>query len=76
MPRYADRRNGWELSMPAWIMDNLAPAPPIDLLRRFRRIWGTAARPVIGIDLRQDRRLLDTAYDQDTGVTVRFDRES
>ncbi len=76
MPRHADGRNGWELSMPALIMDNFSPAPPIDLLRRFRRIWRAAARPVIRIELRKKPRLLDTAYDEDTGVTARFDRES
>ena len=57
---------------PGSTVGNFAHAAAIDLLRSFRRILGADARLVIGIDLRKDPRLLETAYDDAAGVTARF----
>lgn len=46
----------------------------LDLLRRFRDVLGDGARLVIGIDMRKDPRLLETAYDDSAGVTAMFNR--
>ncbi len=59
---------------PGSTLGNFAHPAAIDLLRLFRRILGADARLVIGIDIRKDPRLLETAYDDDAGVTARFNR--
>lgn len=57
---------------PGSTIGNFAPAAAIDLLRSFRRTLGSGARLVMGIDIRKNVRLLETAYDDAAGVTARF----
>ncbi len=57
---------------PGSTIGNFAHSAAVDLLRSFRRTLGSGARLVIGIDLRKNVRLLETAYDDAAGVTARF----
>jgi L-histidine N-alpha-methyltransferase len=57
---------------PGSTIGNFAHAAAVDLLRSLRRTLGSDARLVIGVDLRKNCRLLETAYDDAAGVTARF----
>jgi L-histidine Nalpha-methyltransferase len=57
---------------PGSTIGNLNHAGAVDLLRAFRVTLGADARLVIGIDTRKNPRLLETAYDDSTGVTAAF----
>ncbi|WP_332811865.1 L-histidine N(alpha)-methyltransferase [Sphingomonas sp.] len=57
---------------PGSTIGNFAPRQAIDLLRSFAATLGEDARLVIGIDLRKNPRLIETAYDDAGGVTAAF----
>ena len=57
---------------PGSTIGNLGHAAAVDLLRAFAETLGADARLVIGIDLRKNPRLLETAYDDAAGVTAAF----
>jgi dimethylhistidine N-methyltransferase len=57
---------------PGSTIGNFAPAASVDLLRSFRRTLGEGAWLVIGIDIRKNVAVLETAYDDAAGVTARF----
>jgi dimethylhistidine N-methyltransferase len=57
---------------PGSTIGNFAPGQAVDLLRSFAATLGEDARLVIGIDLRKNPRLVETAYDDAAGVTAAF----
>ncbi len=57
---------------PGSTIGNNNPAAAVDLLRSFRETLGNGASLVIGIDTRKNARLLETAYDDSSGVTAAF----
>jgi uncharacterized SAM-dependent methyltransferase len=57
---------------PGSTIGNLAPRAAVDLLRAFAATLGAGARLVIGIDLKKNPRLIETAYDDAAGVTAAF----
>ena len=59
---------------PGSTIGNFDHRSAVDLLRRFRKTLGEGAHLVIGIDMRKDPRLLETAYDDQAGVTAAFNR--
>ncbi|TFI57071.1 L-histidine N(alpha)-methyltransferase [Sphingomonas parva] len=57
---------------PGSTIGNLSHAAAVDLLRALAATLGAGACLVIGIDTRKNPRLLETAYDDDAGVTAAF----
>ena len=57
---------------PGSTIGNFEPAEAEDLLRRFGRILGQGAHMIVGVDLVKDPATLETAYDDDAGVTAAF----
>lgn len=59
---------------PGSTIGNFDHCSAVDLLRSFRTTLGKGSHLVIGIDMRKDPRLLETAYDDEAGVTAAFNR--
>ncbi len=57
---------------PGSTIGNLAPAPAVDLLRRFAALLGAGSWLLIGFDLAKDVAVLEAAYDDAAGVTADF----
>jgi L-histidine N-alpha-methyltransferase len=57
---------------PGSTIGNLTPAAAVDLLRAFRATLGPDSALVIGVDLRKDAAVLESAYDDAGGVTAAF----
>ena len=57
---------------PGSTLGNLGPAAAVDLLRAFGDTLGESAWLVIGLDLRKDAVILETAYNDASGVTAAF----
>jgi len=57
---------------PGSTIGNFAPEDAVVLLRNVRELAGTGGRLLIGVDLKKDRRTLESAYDDSAGVTARF----
>ncbi|HVN36678.1 MAG TPA: L-histidine N(alpha)-methyltransferase [Myxococcota bacterium] len=61
----------------AWLGSNIGNfdrAEAADFLRHVREAMRARDRLLVGIDLRKDRRTLERAYDDASGVTARFNR--
>jgi L-histidine Nalpha-methyltransferase len=61
----------------AWLGSNIGNfdrAEASDFLRHVRDAMRARDRLLVGIDLRKDRRTLERAYDDGSGVTARFNR--
>jgi len=59
----------------AWLgstIGNFAPAEAATFLGRVRGAMSPSDRCLVGIDLRKDRAVLESAYDDEAGVTARF----
>ncbi len=59
----------------AWLgstIGNLSPEEAATFLRRVRCAMSAQDRLLVGIDLRKDREVLESAYDDSAGVTARF----
>jgi dimethylhistidine N-methyltransferase len=59
----------------AWLgsnIGNLERSEAAAFLGRLRRLLAPGDRILVGIDLRKDRAVLEAAYDDDRGVTARF----
>lgn len=59
---------------PGSTIGNMEPGAAVDLLRAMRRLLGTDAMLLIGMDQIKDRDRLITAYDDAAGVTAAFNR--
>jgi L-histidine Nalpha-methyltransferase len=57
---------------PGSTIGNFVPQSATDLLRHFRKILGTGAKLLIGMDRVKSVRRLIAAYDDPEGVTARF----
>ena len=57
---------------PGSTIGNFVPHSATDLLRHFRKILGTGAKLLIGMDRVKDVERLITAYDDPEGVTAEF----
>ena len=57
---------------PGSTIGNFTPEDAVALLRNVRGLAGTGGRLLIGVDLKKDRRTLESAYDDAAGVTARF----
>ncbi len=57
---------------PGSTLGNFEPHEASAFLRSARGILGNGARMVIGVDLEKDERVLYKAYNDDAGVTARF----
>ena len=57
---------------PGSTIGNFEPAEAEALLRRFGRILGQGAHMIVGIDLVKDSATLESAYDDEAGVTAAF----
>ena len=69
------RRETGRPKLIAWLgstIGNISRDEAADFLRRVRRAMGPQDRLLIGIDLRKDRKVLESAYDDRSGVTARF----
>lgn len=51
---------------------NMVPRTAVDLLREMRATLGPDALLLIGMDLIKDQAVLEAAYDDEAGVTARF----
>ncbi len=57
---------------PGSTIGNFPPARAVDLLKQMRRLAGTTGGILIGVDLPKSRDILEAAYDDEQGVTARF----
>lgn len=57
---------------PGSTIGNLVPSAAVDLLRSMRRTLGDGARLLIGMDRVKDTSRLIAAYDDQQGITARF----
>ncbi len=57
---------------PGSTIGNFTPAEALAFLRQARRAAGTGGILVIGVDLKKDKKILDAAYDDASGVTAAF----
>jgi dimethylhistidine N-methyltransferase len=57
---------------PGSTIGNFEPQEAADLLRTARKILGSGAQMIIGVDLEKDERVLYDAYNDSAGVTARF----
>jgi dimethylhistidine N-methyltransferase len=57
---------------PGSTIGNFEPEAARDFLRLARRILGSGATFIVGVDLVKDRRVLEAAYDDAGGVTAEF----
>ena len=53
---------------------NLDRSEAVEFLRRLRDLMVTEDRLLVGIDLRKERGVLETAYDDPQGITGRFNK--
>ena len=69
------RRETGRPKLIAWLgstIGNLSRDEAADFLGRVRRAMSPHDRFLVGIDLRKDREVLESAYDDNAGVTARF----
>ncbi|MGL4550625.1 MAG: L-histidine N(alpha)-methyltransferase [Gemmataceae bacterium] len=59
---------------PGSTVGNFHPDEAADLLRRAAGVCGPGGSMLLGADLRKDRRVLESAYDDREGVTAAFNR--
>ena len=59
---------------PGSTIGNMVPRSAVDLLRTMRMTLGGDALLLIGMDLIKDVDVLEAAYDDEAGVTARFNR--
>jgi dimethylhistidine N-methyltransferase len=82
-PTCADFTNGFELPpavkgmpkvgfFPGSSIGNFDPAAAKRFLEQVRITLGDGARLIIGVDLKKDVEVLEAAYNDDAGVTARF----
>jgi dimethylhistidine N-methyltransferase len=57
---------------PGSTIGNFTPHEAIEFLQHARRMVGATGALLIGVDLKKDKRTLDAAYDDATGVTAAF----
>jgi L-histidine Nalpha-methyltransferase len=57
---------------PGSTIGNFQPAAAKDLLRRIADLVGEGGGLLIGVDLRKDRHVLESAYNDSAGVTAEF----
>jgi dimethylhistidine N-methyltransferase len=57
---------------PGSTIGNFTPSEALVFLRQARRAAGTGGILVIGVDLKKDKKILDAAYDDASGVTAEF----
>ena len=57
---------------PGSTIGNFEPDAARELLRLARRLLGSGATFVVGVDLVKDRRVLERAYDDAAGITAQF----
>lgn len=57
---------------PGSTIGNFEPRAAIQFLRRIRQLCGREGRFVIGVDLKKERSILEAAYNDEKGVTARF----
>ncbi|WP_027583622.1 L-histidine N(alpha)-methyltransferase [Bradyrhizobium sp. Ai1a-2] len=57
---------------PGSTIGNFEPQEAADFLRTARKILGSGAQMIIGVDLEKDERVLYNAYNDAAGVTARF----
>ncbi|MCA6110348.1 L-histidine N(alpha)-methyltransferase [Bradyrhizobium cenepequi] len=57
---------------PGSTIGNFEPQEAADFLRTARKILGSGAQMIIGVDLEKDERVLYHAYNDSAGVTARF----
>lgn len=57
---------------PGSTIGNFAPHDAAQLLSGFRRVLGKDGRLIIGVDLKKDPQTLVRAYDDEAGVTAKF----
>ena len=57
---------------PGSTIGNFPPARAVELLKQMRRLVGITGGILIGVDLPKSREVLEAAYDDEQGVTARF----
>lgn len=57
---------------PGSTIGNFTPQEAIEFLRLVRRMVGPGGALLIGVDLKKDKKVLDSAYDDAAGVTAAF----
>ena len=57
---------------PGSTIGNFTPAEALVFLKQARKAVGRGGMLLIGVDLKKDKRILDAAYDDSSGVTARF----
>ncbi|HEX6550373.1 MAG TPA: L-histidine N(alpha)-methyltransferase [Gammaproteobacteria bacterium] len=70
VPSRAIRRAA--IYFPGSTIGNFEPAAAVRLLKQLRRLAGEDGALLIGVDLRKDVRILETAYNDSAGVTADF----
>lgn len=62
----------YNVFFPGSSIGNFEPASALELLRQVRRLVGQGGGLLIGVDLKKDAGILETAYNDAQGVTERF----
>ena len=69
-PRRHARRS--VVYFPGSTIGNFEPPAAVQLLRRLRRLAGSGGALLLGADMRKDRAVLESAYNDAAGVTAEF----
>ena len=69
-PRQKAARN--VVYFPGSTIGNFEPTEAMEFLRRIANVSGRDGGLLIGVDLRKDRRVIEAAYNDSTGVTAQF----
>ena len=59
---------------PGSTIGNFIPSDAQKLLKKFAKILGKNNYLVIGVDIRKDKKLMETAYNDSQGVTAEFNK--
>jgi dimethylhistidine N-methyltransferase len=74
LPKIKGQTERKVIFFPGSSIGNFDPEDAVNFLRHARETAGAGGSLLIGVDLKKDRGLLEKAYDDDQGVTARFNK--
>ena len=72
LPKLRSTAGRTNVYFPGSTIGNFPPDRARDLLKQMRRLAGESGGILIGVDLPKSREILEAAYDDEQGVTARF----
>lgn len=72
LPKSRRKPDHLAVYFPGSTIGNLEPEIAANFLQRVCRLCGKSGGLIIGVDLRKDRRILEAAYNDTSGVTAEF----